>query len=182
MLMNADTSQLLIIDVQAQLLPAMATPDEVVRRCNILLEAARTIDVPVTVSEQYPKGLGHTDEGIKLANSDRVMEKTAFSCLRDEAIAAHLLDLREDGRHQVVVGGMESHVCVMQTCLDLVDAGFEVFLAADAVSSRAPSSVELATARLRDEGVSIVNTEMAVFEWLKVAGTPAFKALSALIK
>ncbi len=182
MLMNADTSQLLIIDVQVRLLPVITAPERVVERCNILLAAAKELEIPTTVSEQYPKGLGPTDDSIKLANSDQVMAKSAFSCVRDNAIAERLGQLKEDGRHQVVIGGIESHVCVQQTALDLTDAGFEVSIVADAVSSRASESVELAFARMRDEGVSIVNTEMVVFEWLKRAGTPEFKTLSKLIK
>ena len=182
MLLNADTSQLLIIDVQARLLPAMAIPERVADQCNILLAAARVLAIPVTVSEQYPKGLGPTDKSLNMTNAEQVMEKTAFSCVRDDAIAQRLADLREDGRHQVVIGGIESHVCVLQTALDLSDAGFDVNVVADAVSSRAEASVKLALARMRDEGISIVNTEMAVFEWLKRAGTPEFKTLSKLIK
>lgn len=182
MLLNADTSQLLIIDVQARLLPVMAAPERVADQCNVLLAAARELLIPVTVSEQYPKGLGASDKSLNMADAGQVMEKTAFSCIRDDTIAQRLADLREDGRHQVVIGGIESHVCVLQTALDLSDAGFDVNVVADAVSSRARKSVELALARMRDEGISIVNTEMAVFEWLKRAGTPEFKTLSRLIK
>ncbi len=182
MLMNADTSQLLIIDVQARLMPVMATPERVAERCNVLLASAKELEIPTTVSEQYPKGLGPTYDALKLTNSDMVLEKSAFSCVRDDAIAERLGQLKDDGRHQVVIGGIESHVCVQQTALDLVDVGFDVSVVADAVSSRASESVELALARMRDEGVSIVNTEMVVFEWLKRAGTPEFKTLSKLIK
>ena len=182
MLLNADSSHLLIIDVQTRLLPVMAAPERVSARCNILLAAADELDIPVTISEQYPKGLGPTDAALKLCGHHKILEKTAFSCLRDEAIAERLNRMREDGRHQIVIGGIESHVCVLQTAADLTDAGFEVFVVADAVSSRKKGSVKLALARLRDEGVRIVNTEMALFEWLKRAGTNQFKTLSGLIK
>ncbi len=182
MLLNANSSHLMVIDVQARLLPAMAEAQQVTARGNILLAAARELDIPITITEQYPRGLGPTDAALALADDDAVMEKIAFSCLRDQAIAARLEELRQDGRHQMVICGIESHVCVLQTTLDLADAGYETFVVADAVSSRAQNSVDLALARMRDEGVSIVNTEMAVFEWLKQAGTQQFKTLSALIK
>lgn len=182
MLMNADASHLMIIDVQSRLLPVIASPEQVAARCNILLAAANELDIPVTVTEQYPNGLGHTDQAIALAGTEKVLEKTTFSCLRDAAMAERLEQLGAEGRRQIIIGGIEAHVCVLQTALDLIQAGFEVFVAADAVSSRKTSSVELAMARLRDEGGSIVNSEMVLFEWLKQAGTPVFKRLSGLIK
>ena len=105
-----------------------------------------------------------------------------FRSLRDEAIKAHFKTMEDSGFTQVVVAGIEAHVCVLQSALDLKKSGFEVFVVADAISSRSPESVELALARLRENGVHLVNVEMAVFELAGKAGTPEFKALSALIK
>jgi nicotinamidase-related amidase len=183
MLLHAAKSSLLLIDVQERLLPAMAMPDQVVAKSAILLEAARALAVPILASEQYPKGLGRTVEALRgpLGNGP-VFEKLAFSCWRDEAMKAHLIGLHEAGRPQVVMAGIEAHVCVLQTAVDLVQAGFGVFVVADAVSSRAPQSVALAVDRMRACGIAVVNAEMALFELLGRAGTPEFKAVSRLVR
>jgi nicotinamidase-related amidase len=180
MLISAARAQLLMIDMQERLLPAMHDADETERRCGLLLAAAKSLGLPVTASEQYPKGLGPTVPGLRKALGNApVFAKLAFSALGEERLADRL---KETGRAQVIVCGIEAHVCVLQTAADLLDQGYEVFIAADAVSSRAPSSVALALDRLRTAGAAIVNTEMVVFEGLKKAGTAEFKALSAAIK
>ena len=183
MLLDAAKSFLLLVDMQERLLPAMAGGAEVERRCSILLTAAKRLGVPVVVSEQYPKGLGHTVPGLRenLGNAP-IFEKMAFSCWRDAALKAHLVGYHEQGRPQAIVAGIEAHVCVLQSCIDLAQAGFAVFAVADAMSSRAATSAELAVARMRQQGVEVINTEMAVFELLGKAGTAEFKALSALIR
>jgi nicotinamidase-related amidase len=183
MLIDAKKSTLLLVDVQERLLPAMAEPADAERCCLILLKAAKALDVPVTVSEQYPKGLGHTVPGLKaeLGNAP-VFAKLAFSCWKDAAIKDHMIGHHERQRPLVILAGIEAHVCVMQTAADLSAAGFGVFAVADAMSSRAPSSHALALDRMRQNGVSVVNTEMVVFELLQRAGTSEFKALSALVR
>jgi nicotinamidase-related amidase len=183
MLLDAGKSSLLLIDVQERLLPAMHSPELVVRHAAILLNAAATLQVPVTVSEQYPRGLGHTVPEL-IAPDANVwrFEKLAFSCWRDRPLANHLIGLHEAGRPQVILAGIEAHVCVLQSAIDLVMAGFAVFAVADAMSSRRPSSAEVACERMRANGVQVITTEMAVFELLGQAGTPVFKALSALVK
>ena len=183
MLIDGPKSALLIVDVQERLLPAMADPDIVVKNCGILIKAANTVEVPVLASEQYPKGLGHTVAPVRQAlGTAPVFEKLAFSCWRDKLLKSKLIDFHEHGRPMVVVAGIEAHVCALQTCIDLCNAGFGVFAVADAMSSRAPSSVDMALHRMRQAGVEVVNTEMAVFELLKAAGTADFKTLSALIR
>lgn len=183
MLLDAGKSSLLIVDVQERLLPAMCAPEQVVEKSSILLAAAKALDVPITVSEQYPKGLGHTVAALKDACGNApVFEKLAFSCWRDDALKAHFIRHHDGGRPQVIIAGIEAHVCVLQTAVDMAQAGFAVYVVADATSSRAPSSVELALDRLRLAGVQVINTEMAVFELLGRAGTPAFKAVSALVR
>jgi nicotinamidase-related amidase len=183
MLIDATKSSLLIVDMQERLLPAMADGKGVLKQAAILLKAVKALDVPVAVSEQYPKGLGHT---IEILNQDignaPVFEKSSFSCWRDDGLRKHFTAHRDGGRPQVIIAGIEAHVCVTQTAIDLAQAGFGVFVVADAVSSRAEASVALALARMGQSGVEVVNTEMAVFELLGKAGTPEFKALSALIK
>lgn len=183
MLLDAAKSTLLIIDMQERLLPAMAGGDDVERQCAILLKVAKALEVPVTVSEQYPKGLGHTVPGLKrdIGNAP-VFEKLAFSGWKDAALKDHLIGHHERQRPLVIVAGIEAHVCVLQTAIDLAAAGFGVFAVADAMSSRAPSSVALAQERMRQNGIAVVNTEMVVFELLKQAGTAEFRELSGLIR
>lgn len=183
MLIDALKSSLLIVDIQERLLPAMALGNSVVERSKILLKAAKALDVPIAVSEQYPKGLGHTVETLsQVIGNAPVFAKTSFSCWRDGALRQHFTAQHDGGRPQVIIAGIEAHVCVAQTAIDMAQAGFGVFVVADAVSSRAESSVALALARMGQSGVAVINTEMAVFELLGQAGTAEFKALSALVK
>ena len=183
MLVDAKKTTLLLVDMQERLLPAMRGGAEAEARCAILLKAAAALDVPVTISEQYPKGLGHTVATLKdEAAQAAVFEKLYFSCWRDKPLKAHMIGHHEAGRPLVILAGIEAHVCVMQTAADLAAAGFGVFAVADAMASRAASSHGLALERMRENGVAIVNTEMVVFELLGQAGTPAFKALSALVR
>ncbi|MFN4141495.1 hydrolase [Aestuariivirga sp.] len=183
MLAEAAKSSLLLVDMQERLLPAMTGGAEVQLRSAILLRAAKALSLPVTVSEQYPKGLGHTVPGLRdeIGNAP-VFEKLAFSCWKDEAIRERLIGQHEAGRPLVILAGVEAHVCVLQTAVDLAAAGFGVFAVADAMASRAPSSHALALERMRQAGVAVVNTEMVVFELLGRAGTAEFKALSALVR
>jgi nicotinamidase-related amidase len=181
MLISSIHSSLLLIDIQERLLPAMADADQVVARSKILLAAAMELSLPVTVSEQYPKGLGHTVASLA-SNDAMVMEKLSFSCWRDEALKQHFIKLHESGRPQVIVAGIEAHVCVLQTCIDMANAGFAVFAVADAMSSRKPESATLAFERMQNAGVQVVNSEMVVFELLEKAGSAQFKSLSGLIK
>lgn len=183
MLLDAGKASLLIVDVQSRLLPAMADGDGVVLRCSVLVKAAKALDVPIAVSEQYPKGLGHTTDALQVVlGNAAVFEKLNFSCWRDIALRAALINLHDMGRPQIIIAGIEAHVCVLQSALDLAQAGFGVFVVADAVSSRSESSKALALARLGQSGIAVINTEMAVFELLGKAGTPEFKELSLLIK
>ncbi len=184
MLINRLTSQLLVIDIQEKLAPAVLAPEQVIENTGKLLSAAQRLGVPVTVSEQYPRGLGRTVPQLRdaLGNTAVVHEKLAFSCLRAPELANRLASLRAEGRHQVIVAGMEAHVCVGQTALDLQAHGYAVFAAADAVSSRKRSSLDLALARMRHAGIQTVDSEMVMFEWLEAAGSEDFKALQPLLK
>ena len=179
MLMARDEAALLVVDLQARLVPAVEDGDAILQRAGILLAAASRLDVPVVVSEQYPQGLGHTDSRLRLPGEAAVLAKTTFSCLREPALASHLEGLR---RRQIVVCGMETHVCVLQTALDLAGHGFRPVVVADAVASRLPERKERGLARMAAAGVAVVDSEMVVFEWLGSAGTPAFKELSRLIR
>ena len=182
-LLNASRSQMLLIDVQEKLLPAMAEPDLTLASCAKLAQAAARLGVPLTASEQYPKGIGATVEALREHISGAcVMEKMSFSCMANELIAARLNETKHAGRNQLLICGIEAHVCVLQSALGAKAAGFDVFVAADATSSRAPASKALALNRMSQSGVQIVSTEMAIFEWLAIAGTADFKALMPLVK
>ncbi len=183
MLLDAARSQFLLVDMQERLVPAMHEKDALLDRCAILLEAASELKVPGTVSEQYRKGLGATVERLGNARGDApVLEKMHFSAAADPAMAARVRALAGAGRHQLVVAGIEAHVCVLQSALGFKDMGLDVYVVADAVSSRKTESIDLATKRMRHNAISVVNTEMVLFEWLHIAGTPQFKAVSRLIK
>jgi len=184
MLLNAARSHLMVIDMQARLMPAILDADQIVPRVRTLLVAAQRLGIPTTVTEQYPKGLGPTVPAIleALPRDPVVLPKTAFSAAGDAATMERVAALRGEGRDQAVLCGAESHVCVLQTALGLRSAGLNVFVVADAVSSRASQSVSAACARLLHAGCHWVTTEMVVFEWLEKAGTDDFRALSALIR
>ena len=183
-LLQRDRSALVVIDMQERLMPAIAEGEAVARAAGILIEASRQLEVPVVVTEQYPKGLGPTVDAIagQLPNDATVVEKMTFSAARNHDFASRLDGLKAAGRDHIVVCGVESHVCVMQTAADLDAQGYTVHIVADACGSRAPASKDAALARFGAMGVSCVTTEMAVFEWLEVAGTPEFKAVSRLVK
>jgi nicotinamidase-related amidase len=180
MLIEAARSLLLVVDIQERLLPAMADGAAVVSHSAKLMLAARRLGVPVLVSEQYPKGLGATvQELASLAVPGGVYAKNAFSCANDAAIAAAVA---ATGRTQLVLCGIEAHVCVLQSALEFSARGYKVAVAWDATSSRRESDRDLAAHRLRAGGVAVASTEMVLFEWLGRAGTPEFKEISALIK
>jgi nicotinamidase-related amidase len=179
MLLRRQKSQLLMVDVQERLLPAMAEPALVTGNGAKLLEGARTLSVPVVVSEQYPQGLGRTvPEMAALAPANAVHEKIEFSCYANPGLREALGGL---GR-QTVVFGIEAHVCVLQTALEMAEAGHDVTVVADAVSSRARTSKDIALQRFQAAGIRLATTEMVLFEWLRQAGTPEFKTISRLIR
>ena len=184
MLLDAARSHLVVVDVQQRLLPAILDGDKLLARILILLRSAERLRIPVTITEQYPKGLGPTVDAVReaLPSDGVVLPKLSFSAARDREIAARVQALKSQGRDQLVICGTEAHVCVLQTALEFRSVGFEVAVVADAVSSRAAESVSAACARLLHAGCHWVTTEMTVFEWLAQAGTDDFRALSALIR
>lgn len=158
----------------------MADARSVYGGCALLLRAAERLGIPLTVSEQYPKGLGPTVGELKvLVSPDSIVEKLHFSCAAEPAVAQRVQAL---GREQVVIAGIEAHVCVLQSALGFKALGHQVFVVADACSSRNPANHQAAMRRLEAAGVGVVTTEMVVFEWLHRAGTPEFKELVALVK
>lgn len=182
-LMDPDRSMLLVVDVQERLLPVIHDWQELLDNVMWLVRVARKIGVPVLASEQYPRGLGLTHADLRaLLPARGIAEKQHFSCVAAGLFRTAQPDdpaLPGAERRQVVICGIESHVCVLQTALELREQGREVFLVADAVSSRRPESKALALARLQAQGIEVVSREMVAFEWLKQAGTPMFKEISA---
>jgi nicotinamidase-related amidase len=171
-LLSRERAALVVVDVQEGF-RSYDTFEDVARSCAKLLEGARILELPVVVTEQYPKGLGHTAPEVGIAE-EHPIEKTVFSAARAEGFDLH-------GRGQVIVCGIEAHVCVSQTVLDLLADGLEVHLPADAVGSRHHSDYKLGLRRMDDAGAQLGSVESVLFELLARAGTPEFKAVQKLI-
>jgi nicotinamidase-related amidase len=195
---ESTASQLVLIDLQAKLMPAIFEGPAVLANAQRLAQAARLMRVPVTVTEQYPEGLGATVP--ELADVAREpLVKTEFSAVdaglievlteigtpkaspNAKSVPKHLQKARENERTSIIVAGVEAHVCVLQTVMGLLD-DFDVYVVADACSSRTERNRDAAYDRLAAEGASLVTTEMVLFEWLRSSEHPQFKALQALIK
>lgn len=176
MLLTQNDSLLVLIDVQEKLVPAIFKSDELVKRCEWLLKLATRLDVPVLASEQYSKGLAATVAPLRTyLNVDNCIEKVHFSCMQEPS---YIQRLQELNKKQLVLIGMEAHVCVLQTALDMHEAGYEVFVVVDAVSSRSEHDLKYGLKRMKHDGIHLVTAEMVFFEWVRMAGTPEFKALS----
>jgi nicotinamidase-related amidase len=177
-LLSATNSRLLIVDVQDKLLPPIANGPRLVHNCRRLIDGAKIVSVPVYGTEQYPQGLGPTTAELATRMGPRV-EKVIFSCaaVLGWGQAADVTDERE----QVVVAGMETHVCVMQTVLDLIAGGFRVYVPVDAVGSRGELDAKVALERMAASGATLTTVESVLFEWCEKAGTPEFKQIQNLI-
>lgn len=176
----ADRSCLITIDVQERLAPAVSDTDTVQAEIRKLLMAAGKLSIPCVFTEQYPAGLGATLPQVREAvRQAEVVEKITFSAMGEPAFPVFLERM---ARSQLLLCGMETHVCVLQTALDLQGRGHEVYVIADACGSRDSWQKETGLARLRQEGVRVVSTEMVLFEWLERAGTESFRSLLGMIK
>jgi nicotinamidase-related amidase len=173
----ADTA-LLVIDVQDKLLALIPGRDNLVRNCAFLIDGAKLVGIPVTATEQYPKGLGPTTAELARRLPERP-DKTAFSCC---AIPSVVDGLKRGGRPKVLLCGMETHVCVLHTALDLLALDFRVYVAVDAVASRYVLDHDTALRRLEKTGAVPVTVETAVFEWCGGAAHPQFKQISRLVQ
>ncbi|MDF1748275.1 MAG: isochorismatase family protein [Alphaproteobacteria bacterium] len=179
MLMNRDRAALCVIDIQDRLLPVIQDGQLILDRTLTLINVARRLAIPVLCSEQYPKGLGPSVASLRKAlDESEIFPKTHFSCA-DEPMIAEALSRSQ--RKQIVLCGVEAHVCVLQSAMGFQAAGYDVFVVGDVISSRASASVDAAKARLVQAGISVVTLEMVVFEWLGQSGTPEFKDLRGLI-
>jgi nicotinamidase-related amidase len=175
LIISPASAMLLHIDLQQRLLPAIAGGDEAVANAVWLTRIARQLGVPIGATVQYPQGLGPTCAALaELLTVEESVEKTHFSAVREGCLGA----LNGFDRRQMVLTGCETHVCVLQTALDLQQSGKQVFVVADAVGSRLASDKALALERMRSAGVVIVSREMVAFEWLQRAGTEVFRAIN----
>jgi nicotinamidase-related amidase len=179
-LLDKNKSLLLLVDVQERLFPSIHEREKMLARIELLIAAAKLMEIPIVATEQYPKGLGKTLPEIAGMIPDiQPLEKIDFSCFQapgfQEQLAAHQ-------RRQIVVTGIEAHICVTQTALDLLNNGKEVVVVADAVGSRRPLDAETALRRLDNCGAVVATAESVVFEWLRRAGSEPFKALQSKIK
>jgi nicotinamidase-related amidase len=179
-ILDRDRAALVVIDIQERLARVMPKLDEYYRNVGVLIKAFRRLGVPVVVTQQYTKALGPTVPEIADALGDfEPIEKMTFSCAGE---TKYVEALRATGANQAVLCGMETHVCVEQTALDLLAAGYQVHVAADAVRSRKKQDWAFSLERMRQAGVIVTTTEAIVFETLVKCGTDEFKDISKLVK
>ena len=178
--LDKDKALLVVVDIQERLAVAMKKRKKVEANTGILIKASEILGIPIIVTEQYPKGLGHTTDAVKDTLSNYApIEKIDFSCCGEDAFVKAVKD---SGKTQIILCGMETHVCVWQTCLGLLDSGYIVHLASDAVSSRSKDNYLAGVGLMRDAGAVISSTETVCFQLLLRAGTDEFKSVSKLVK
>ena len=179
--MNLENTAMIMVDIQEKLLPAMNQKEEVLDRCVRLLKGVMTLQIPTLVSEQYPRGLGETVGELKKEFRGNVptISKTSFSCLGQQDMEDWVRGLN---REYVLVCGIEAHICVMQTVLDLQRAGYKPVVISDCVTSRSIRDYTAAIERMRKEGVIVTTYEAVLFELLKDLKHPKFKEILAIIK
>lgn len=178
--LNADNSLVLIIDIQERLVGAL-DKDIVVSKAVKMASAAKVLRIPVMVTEQYPKGLGNTVPMLKevLPADTLVVEKTSFNALLEDGMAEKIASY---GKKQIVIFGIETHICVHQTAAALIEAGYDVYVIKDACASRNKYEFKQGIDIMQQNGAKISCVEIALFEWLKGAKNPKFKEVQALIK
>lgn len=179
-MLKRETTALLVIDVQEKLMPVIHEQALIFENVNKLLRGAEILDLEIITTEQYPKGLGNTCKEIQLPEENPiVIEKMCFSCMLNDEVNEQL---KLTNVKDVIICGVEAHICVLKTGLDALETGYRVHVVADAVSSRTPQNKQLAIERMRQAGAFIVSVEMILFMLLDKAGTDEFKAISKLIK
>jgi nicotinamidase-related amidase len=179
-ILSREKTALLLIDIQEKILAVMKNPEQVVQNSLKLIKGFKALNIPIFYTEQYPKGLGPTAAALlKELEGLSAIQKMSFSC---SGAGNFFVRLKDNSVSQVIVAGIESHVCVQQTTLDLIANGFQVDLAADAVSSRKDLDYKFALDRMRTHGAEVTTTETILFELLNVCGTDEFKAISKIVK
>jgi nicotinamidase-related amidase len=173
-------SQVVVIDIQDKLVDVMPKSEikKVIDASSVLIQAAKILEVPCLYTEQYPKGLGLTVKKLKSLLPEPAIEKKTFSCLDESKFKSALVK----SRPQIILCGLETHICILQTALALKAAGKEVFVVEDATLSRSSLHHQNAIARLRAEGIVVTNIESVIFEWLRAAEGDHFKIIAKLIK
>lgn len=177
-MMSVEDTALLVVDVQERLLPAIANHAQVVWNVRRLVDGAKTLGLAVAATEQYPKGLGSTVSELAERLPQRP-SKLTFSCAGCSVI---FQDWKERGIYKLLVSGIETHVCVLQTVLDLLADGWRVYVAVDAVGARRPIDHETALRRMESSGATLTTTEASLFEWCQTAERPEFKQISRLVR
>jgi nicotinamidase-related amidase len=179
-ILKKETSALLIIDLQERILPVIRNIDVVVENTIKLIKGFKVLQLPIYFTEQYPKGLGPTSQKIiDELEGHKAIQKMSFSC---SGAGEFFDELHKKKLSQIIVCGVESHVCVQQTVLDLLANNFQVNLVADAVSSRKETDYSIALERMRNIGAEVTTTESVLFELLEVCGTTVFKEISKIVK
>ncbi len=180
--LEADHCALVVVDIQQKLLPPIFNKDELLRNSQLLVRLANILSIPVMLTTQYSKGLGATvPEIASLLNGTEAIDKLEFGCFGSNQFRSALKALPGD-RNTVLLCGMETHICVMQTALGALNEGYLVHVASDAVGSRAEWNWKVGLDRMRDAGAVISSTEMMMYELLRCSGTPAFKELLPYLK
>ncbi len=180
MRINKEECTGLVIDIQERLFPHMDQKEELLKKCSILIRGLNALKVPLVVTEQYPKGLGPTVSMVKADLQGRdPIEKISFSCCDEPAFMGAIGQL---SRNTLIVSGIEAHVCILQTVVDLVTSGYSPVVVADCITSRKGEDKRWALERMRSEGATISTCESILFELARRAGTPEFKAISQLVK
>ena len=180
MKIKAEDTAALIIDFQEKLVPAIAEHDEIVAKAAIFAAGLKEFGVPMAVTQQYTKGLGHTLPSLyEAAGTTEYCEKASFSCCRNKAV---LDKLESMGKKNILVMGTEAHICVLQSCIDLKAAGFQPVMVVDAVASRREADKKIAIERAIQEGILVTTAEAVLFELTLDSTNPCFKAISKLVK
>ena len=179
-MLKTDSAVLLVIDVQEKLFRVMHQKEELAENIQKLIEGIHILEIPVLVTEQYPQGLGSTiPEIAQLFTNLHPLPKVSFSCCGDNVF---LREFKKLGRKQVLISGIESHICVYQTAADLISAGYEIYVVNDAISSRTEQNRDIGLKMMTQLGIKITGTEAVLFELLKVAKGEKFKAISQIVK
>ena len=180
MRLSVEDTMALVVDYQERLMPVISGHEALEKRSVTLLKGLKTLGVPMVMTQQYTKGIGMTVPSITEAvGSSDYLDKLTFSCFEDEAIRRELLRL---DKKTVVVCGIEAHICVLQTCIDLKAAGYTPVLVTDCIGSRSEEDLKIALLRAQSEGIVLTTTEALLFELTRKAGSPVFKEISRLIK
>lgn len=174
-----DKTSAVAIDIQERLFPHIHENETLKKNIEILIDGLKALEVPISVTEQYKKGLGDTVEGVKeRLEGCPAFEKMAFSCCDDQPFA----NAFDKNTKFVILFGIEAHICLLQTAIDLKEQGYQPVIVEDCVSSRNPENKRIAINRMLQEGITVASTESVLFELCRVAGSDAFKTISKLIK